>query len=344
MNHDKTNQSPKTAKRSYVTLPLGIRVNRRSLYIGSSSFALVLLLLMAVCLYAFSKYQADTQHALTLVEPLPVEGRSPVAQQILAEAAQGSIADAEEAGAVTVQSILASYRAASGLSELQSLIVHSSYLEGGRTFSMDLAAKAPGLVRKTLSDPTTKITCSFDGEAVQIKVEDTTGQGATQQVQDVLYRQAIMLEGALFALASSDPYLEMLHRREADQTYASQLCWTIVSHSPLRQPITHLIDSETGYERARYVTCMHEGQSHQLSVHLSDYRPHGGGHLPFRYTLKIDGVSRGEARIESIQINPGLMPWMFSANATGCRESTCNYNGDVGHMPSPNMGSRCLYA
>lgn len=181
----------KSTRCSYVTLPLGIRVNRRSLYIGSSSFALVLLLLMAVCLYAFSKYQADAQHALTLVEPLPVQGRSPVAQQILAEAAQGSIADAEEAGAVTVQSILASYRTASGLSELQSLIVHGSYLEGGRTFSMDLAAKAPGLVRKTLSDPTTKITCSFDGEAVQIKVEDPTGQGATQQVQDALYRQPI---------------------------------------------------------------------------------------------------------------------------------------------------------
>lgn len=33
--------------------------------------------------------------------------------------------------------------------------------------------------------------------------------------------------------------------------------------------------------------------------------------LPFAYTLRFNGEVRGEANIDSIQLNSGLMPWMF---------------------------------
>ncbi len=58
----------KSKRRSYVTLPLGIRMNRRSLSAGSTSPALLCLLLMTLCLYTFYHYEADPSNALDRLE------------------------------------------------------------------------------------------------------------------------------------------------------------------------------------------------------------------------------------------------------------------------------------
>ena len=73
----------KSPRRSYVTLPLGVRIRRRSLYAGSTSAALLLLLLMALCLYTFYHYEAGLQDSLERLDPIPPEGRPDHVQHIL---------------------------------------------------------------------------------------------------------------------------------------------------------------------------------------------------------------------------------------------------------------------
>jgi hypothetical protein len=124
MHRQRSAVAAKSVRRSYVTLPLGIRIHRRSLYAGSTSAALLFLLLMALCLYSLYQYDADLSDALKRVDPIPAEGRPTHVQQILdaAEQPQSSSADSEAETPVTVQSILEHDRAASGLDEREPML------------------------------------------------------------------------------------------------------------------------------------------------------------------------------------------------------------------------------
>lgn len=323
-------------KRSYVTLAFGVRVNRKSWYLGLLTGALLGVLLGLLFIYAFRQYAESGRVALpdappvtyyTILGDREVTEPSLLSPRASAVAVVPSVAEsleaispAEEVASVeslVIQSILEKYRIATGLSDVQSLILRGRYIEDGRDFSMKLMVKFPGLVSKTLEDSALKIVCSFDGDQATIEVEDASGETHKQALSDVLYQQAILLEGSVLSLTSDRLPDALVYKWAADQRYDGRNCWTIRRRVSSQESMIHLIDKETNLELVRFVYFMHEGERQQLSLHLSDYRQQGKGYLPFAYTLKLNGEVRGEAQIESIQLNSGLMPWMFSAKESG---------------------------
>ena len=207
--------------------------------------------------------------------------------------------------------ILEKYRTASGLSKVQDVILQGNYNEDGLEFRLKLLAKLPRLVSKTLEDDALEMVYSYDGNTAKLKIEDGEGTKKQQVLTELIYQKAILLEGAVLALASNQLPDVLAYTREEDQTFEGQIYWTIQSRISAQDSIIHLLDTETGLERVRFIYFEHDGERQQLSLQLSDYRQQGEGELPFAYTLKLDGELRCEAKLNSIQLNPGLMRWMF---------------------------------
>lgn len=307
-------RSHRKKSRSYVTLPFGVRVVRKSWYLGLVTVAAVSVLLGVLIAYAVGQYASEATERVDLLVGADVRGES-IASAVLEAgvvepAATVAVKEGEEAP-LSIESILEKYRSVSGLSGVEGIVLNGHYVEDGRDFDMKLLAKSPGLVRKNLTDHALKMVCRYDGEAAKVEIEDPEGAMHSQWLTDVLYQQAIILEGAVLSLVSDKLPDVLVYKWEADQEYEGHTCWTIRRRMSTNQSMIHLLDPETGLERVRFVYFMHDGLRHQLSIHLSDYRQQGTGTLPFAYTMKLNGEPRGEARLDSIRLNPGLMPWMF---------------------------------
>ena len=79
---------------------------------------------------------------------------------------------------------------------------------------------------------------------------------------------------------------------------------------PDGQQIRHYLDMIT-FEEVRQVTINHLTGDEEVKTH-SDFRTIDGIRIPFVSTLTIDGKQIHQSRIDSVQINSGIMPWMFS--------------------------------
>lgn len=212
----------------------------------------------------------------------------------------------------SLMDILSRTRAAMGLNEVRSLLLHGVYEEDGRVFDMKLAARMPTSVRKYLRDDTLEIMCSFDGTAATVQVQKAEQGVVRQPLTEAVAQYAIILEGAFFSLAIKDPELDTVkYSRGADQVYEGRACWTIESKQPGQPAIYHLIDMETALEHVRYITAVIDGKDFRLSVHYTDFEVVNGVNFPRAYVLKVNDIIRGQARVRRVQRNVGLMPWMF---------------------------------
>jgi hypothetical protein len=297
-------------KSSHVILPFGLRVRRKSWYLVLINLAGLTLLFSMLLLYAFWQYTQE----MAVYSVLPSEGQVNQTEAMAASEdllAVTPVSAADDGELLSLGFILEKYRTASGLSEVQDVILQGNYIKDGLEFRLKLLAKLPRLVSKTLEDDALKMVYSGDGDTAKIKIEDAEGKIQQQVLPDLLDQQTILLEGAVLALASNQLPDVLVYTWEADQTFEGQIYWTIQNRISAQDSIIHLLDPETGLERVRFVYFEHDGERQQLSLQLSDYRPQGKGELPFAYTLKLDGELRGEVKLDSIQLNPGLMRWMF---------------------------------
>ena len=297
-------------KPSHVTLPLGVRVRRKAWYLALINLAGLMLLFSVLLLYAFWQY---TQK-MAVQSVLPSEGQANQTEAMDASEnllAVTPVSAADDGELLSLGFILEKYRTASGLSEVQDVILQGNYIEDGLEFRLKLLAKLPRLVSKTLEEDALKMVYSYDGDTAKVKIEDAEGKVQQQVLTDLLDQQAILLEGSVLALASNQLPDVLVYTWEADQTFEGQIYWTIRSRISAQDSIIHLLDTETGLEHVRLVYFEHDGERQQLSLQLSDYRQQGEGKLPFGYTLKFNGKLRGEAKLDSIKLNPGLMRWMF---------------------------------
>lgn len=211
-----------------------------------------------------------------------------------------------------LEKMLGELRETTGLNGTKSLLLLGTYEENERIFDMKLAAKMPGSVRKTLRDEALEIICRYDGADASIEVKQKAGLTVQRPLKETVYREALMLEGAFLRLGDhgkGNP--SPRYTRGANQNYEGRVCWSVISDGEGRAPIRHLIEIENGLERARYLNMEINGAERRLSIRFSDFRTVDGYPFPHAYTLEVDGEVHGIARIERVQRNAGLMPWMF---------------------------------
>lgn len=286
----------KSKKRSYLTLPYGIRVVRRSFYTGLALFVGIIIALSS--LSGLSIYLQRSQVEIPPVNHTASDraaSSDPVVQQ----------------DTVTLESILKMHRAKAGLLNTEGILLNGSYIEDGRRFTLTLASKSPNLVRKTLTDNRMDFVCSYNGTDGYIKAKHADGSETGDTLTDPIPLEMIRLEGALLALTDSAAEEGTYYRREANQDYKGKSCWIILSQTQMNPAITHVIDPDSALELARYSTYHKDGKAFQFAIQYTDFRTADGYTRPYIYQLGINGELRGHAEIESIQTNPGLTSWMF---------------------------------
>ena len=175
-------------------------------------------------------------------------------------------------GEITVDSILDAHRKATGLGQISSLILRGRYQENGQQYQMSLVSKTPNLFRKSLKGNELDMLIVFDGEGTLLRTRSADGEEISRSIEDSVYRSALILEGAFLALAPASVALnasaKTRYGRDVDQVYDGSPCWTILSQMPGLPSISHLIDSETGFERVRYLTLQIDNQDYQISIHF----------------------------------------------------------------------------
>jgi hypothetical protein len=219
-------------------------------------------------------------------------------------------------GEITVDTILGAYRKATRMGQVHSIILRGRYQENGQHYQMNLVSKTPNLFRKSLKGHELDMLIVFDGVGTKLRTKSVGGEESSRPIEDPVYRSALILEGAFLALAPTAPFaLEASegtrYARDLDQVYDGSPCWTVISQMPASPSISHLIDSESGLERVRYLTQQIDNKDCQISVHFSDYRESDGLVVPHTYELRVDGVIQGKAVIDTVQVDSGVMPWMF---------------------------------
>lgn len=298
--------SPGQRKSKRVHLPFGFRMKPRTLVYTIVLFLSVSLFTICTPVYFYMRDVEQTSEARQQaklifgdVEESKSAAALPRGEELIA---------APEV--ISLDTVLNLHRETLGLNSVQSVLLSGTYLEQGNQFEMKLAAKAPGLVRKAMSAPDFQLTCVHDG--IRARVEITQGDvSQTKLMEDALYAHAVILEGSFLALAANAAEPRPEYSLEDDQTYMEKPCWTVRSQVLGGPVIYHLIDQDTGFERVRYINLSIGVNSHQLSLHLADFRAQAAFHFPHAYTLKINGEVRGRAELTSVKYNQGVMPWMF---------------------------------
>ena len=82
---------------------------------------------------------------------------------------------------------------------------------------------------------------------------------------------------------------------------------------PDGQPIRSLLDMTT-YAEAQQTTVNHVSGQTEVTTH-SDFREVDGVRFPFVSTLTVEGEQMHQSRLDRVQVNLGVMPWMFSRSS-----------------------------
>ncbi|HAV12490.1 MAG TPA: hypothetical protein DCX06_03185 [Opitutae bacterium] len=208
--------------------------------------------------------------------------------------------------------VLEFYQQATGMTGVQSLLLHGTYEEDGRIFEFKLATKSPGLVRKTLRDKGIEIVTVWDTSTSKIKVNKGGSSEVIQQLDSGIYQAALKLEGAFLSLPTEGNTPSTVWLDSETVTISDRLCYQIGHRLRDGTVVRHYVDFEEGLERSRMLDLSIGEQSFQLSLEFTNYKKVDGRIFAFAYALKLDETVRGLAVLDRQQVNIGLMPWNFS--------------------------------
>lgn len=108
---------------------------------------------------------------------------------------------------------------------------------------------------------------------------------------------------------------------------------------PDGEPIRSLLDMTT-YAEAQQTTVNHVNGQTEVTTH-SDFREIDGVRFPFVSTLTVEGEQMHQSRIDRVQVNLGVMPWMFSRSSGAALPGGSSPAGSKASH-SPSRGSPSL--
>ena len=190
--------------------------------------------------------------------------------------------------------------------------MYGTYKEGDRLYDMAFSVRTPEMVRKRISDEAVEVVFVSSGASGEIRTTPTKGGQVTRAMrEDDLYWYVLVLEGAMFRLAGSESENFSYGFSPAETKDGFQ---RILSVGPSGVPLTHLIDEDSWLEVERSLEVRINGRPHILTLVLEDHRAvdDGKAMLAHRLRFKVNGSERGLILIDSIRLNPGLAPWMFT--------------------------------
>lgn len=276
---------------------LGIRMKRKTLLelLGFVLLLPLLLGLVAWLLITWSTTGVPTGEALDPREfSVDLEQSTAAVDQLADEPMDAS-------------AVLDFYWGQAGMADLESLVYLGEYIENGSSFEWRYMVKTPHFARKEIRNEQMEVHTSYDGDTAQLRVEGADGQVVEQEMEASLYRLTAILEATFLPREWNDRLGLDGELKEHD----SNACWVLSQQVEAGALVAHWIDSEFGLERVRVMPFVADGSEHELAIHFVGYRKLEGRLVPEELLYKLDDTLLARARVETVQFNSGLMPWMF---------------------------------
>ncbi|WP_309396100.1 hypothetical protein [Cerasicoccus maritimus] len=314
---------PRSSKSKDYQLLNGIRVDKKSFWIGFCFVSLVLVLAGSIPLYLVlsSRAQQPAQMAEQTPEqegkteeegPLSGIEAAPLRDsfQELKSAALKRIDDP----ASMVEEILTGNAQATGWDKARTYSLEGTLKTSSREYLLNLFVKAPNQVRQVLTIEEMKITTIFNGASGALQAKDFTKNREMDREMTVAQNISLLMASIpsmpLWQYAENEEAL----RYEGKRSMHGMMCHVIVNEAHAPYTIEHFIDIDQLVERYRTMEGLDENdQTIQIEVAFSDYQRQGGFYAPSQILVHEKSAIEvnSEFTIEKWRFNHGLLPSLF---------------------------------
>ena len=215
--------------------------------------------------------------------------------------------------AFTLESVLQRFTKAYGgfrdADALSSLSVEGTILQNGQTFDFLMRKKRPHSMRYRLSSESNSVITGFDGSQGWIRTKNN--QEVSINLLDHEARRKIRdqsrFDSPLFYhLQKRENQIELIERITLDER--SVLVIEVIEYDS--EASRYYLDLET----AHIVRVDHLGANGELSIQTlyRDYREVEGFPFAFEIETRVNGETKSLAKVNSIDVNPGLLSIYFA--------------------------------
>ncbi len=240
------------------------------------------------------------------------------------EEVEAAVEEKERRTQDPVRRFIENHFAVTRFNEVNSIRAVGTYTAGDVVLDFTLQGKQPRFYKQTLKANGRKIEAGFDGKELWYRQNypllDQEDEGLQQ-----LNRALAMLECSIPCIAWEYEEEGLVEERE-QSTASFQLlpetqwngrpCQVVKNLRMLDTPVYHYIDSETGLELYRRASVT-IGERRQKDVELFFKEPMEGLDypLPSGFELWVDGRLFCTVEFESVEVNRGLMNYLFQEPA-----------------------------
>ncbi len=215
--------------------------------------------------------------------------------------------------AFTLESILIRFTRAYGgfrdADALSSLSVEGTILQNGQTFEFRMHKKRPHYMRYRLSSESNSIVTGYDGSQgwIQTKINGKVSIDLFDHEAKHSLREQTRFESPLFRhFDKRDNEIELIERITLGER--SVLVLEVIEYDS--EASRYYLDLET----AHIVRVDHFDEEGDLSIQTlyRDYREVEGFPFAFEIETRVSGESRSLAKVNSINVNPGILNFYFA--------------------------------
>ena len=215
--------------------------------------------------------------------------------------------------AFTLESVLQRFTKAYGgfrdADALSSLSVEGTILQNGQTFDFLMRKKRPHSMRYRLSNESNSIITGYDGSQgwVRTKINgEVSIDLLDQEAKRSMRRQARFDSPLFYHLQKRENQIELIERLTLDER--SVLVLEVIEYDS--EASRYYLDLET----AHIVRVDHLGADGELSIQTlyRDYREVEGFPFAFEIETRVNGETKSLAKVNSIDVNPGIFSVYFA--------------------------------
>jgi hypothetical protein len=152
-----------------------------------------------------------------------------------------------------------------------------------------------------------RIVMSYDGaDAWQLNTAESAEPGAMPPAEALNFIRDAPTAGHLLYPSLPGKQVELIGKRMVD----GRTCYDLRVTLPDGQQITYAIDRTEFVERQQIVLNAVSGDT-EVTTH-ERLQKMAGVSFPMQSTMTVDGELVHEVRMRSVEVNQGLMPWMFA--------------------------------
>ena len=194
--------------------------------------------------------------------------------------------------------------------KINSLKVSATYKENSKEYKYDSLARKPNLVKITIDKDEGNYVVAYNGKAGWEKSSNKSDPKEINNKERLrqLSNDSIFMNYLLYPFRKNKSYEYLGVIREAEV-----ICHKIRVHTEADFVMDYYIDVKS-YLEVKVVQQDKTSYFEKIELVMSDHKLVEGIYFPFKVETYVEGNFRSVLVIEEVEVNPGIMNWMFDYN------------------------------